>query len=544
MRISWIAFDSFVPECNHYTSAIASLRYRATIPSQYLAAIGHDVIFHHFYARQTWNEYPLHGLEADILVFSKSGNYANERAVQIAKSHGAKVIFDISDNYFAHTFYGKHYHTMTEMADQVVVPTRMMAQLVEEKTGRTPIVIPDPVEGTRASPSICYHDKIQGVKKIPFFRNAKRETRLQLLWFGSKYNLPTLYSFIPELLIYSRRQPVDLHVVTDPNSDIANVVCQYNSLQKGLHLRFTPWSLDMMEKAFQECDIVIIPSNAEDKKKKTKSPNRLVESVWAGRFVVAHPIPCYMDYEDCAWIGDDLTDGIRWALSHPDIVVQRILKGQNYIGQQLLPETISKQWVMVFEKLVRSLPTPEILGKDPQLHGNEIKLNLGCGDKILPGFINVDIAENRNGKRPNLICDLHRLSISDRSVDEILSVHVIEHFWRWEVMDILREWFRVLRPGGHIIIECPNLLSACEELLKNPRVAIGYGIECQRSLWVFYGDPAWRDPLMVHRWGYTPTSLGVLLGDAGFIDIRQEPAQFKLREPRDMRVTGVKPLNR
>ena len=39
---------------------------------------------------------------------------------------------------------------------------------------------------------------------------------------------------------------------------------------------------------------------------------------------------------------------------------------------------------------------------------------------------------------------------------------------------------------------------------------------------------------MIHRWGYTPESLRDLLAEAGLADVRQEPAQFKLREPRDM----------
>jgi hypothetical protein len=59
-------------------------------------------------------------------------------------------------------------------------------------------------------------------------------------------------------------------------------------------------------------------------------------------------------------------------------------------------------------------------------------------------------------------------------------------------------------------------------------------------MWVFYGDPRWRDPLMVHRWGYTPKSLAQVMAQAGLVNIRQEPAQFKLREPRDMRIVGVK----
>jgi hypothetical protein len=60
-------------------------------------------------------------------------------------------------------------------------------------------------------------------------------------------------------------------------------------------------------------------------------------------------------------------------------------------------------------------------------------------------------------------------------------------------------------------------------------------------MWVFYGDPRWRDPLMVHRWGYTPASLAGVMTEAGLANLRQEPALFKLREPRDMRMVGIKP---
>lgn len=169
------------------------------------------------------------------------------------------------------------------------------------------------------------------------------------------------------------------------------------------------------------------------------------------------------------------------------------------------------------------------------------KLNLGCGDKILPGYINVDVVESRRGFSPDVVCDLHRLTpFEDDSVDEILSVHVIEHFWRWEVLGVLKEWVRVLKPGGFMILECPNLLSAAAELLKNPVAGAGPGPEGQRTMWVLYGDPAWEDPYMIHRWGYTPESLGQLMEEAGLVDVMQEPAQFKLREPRDMRVVGQK----
>ena len=180
------------------------------------------------------------------------------------------------------------------------------------------------------------------------------------------------------------------------------------------------------------------------------------------------------------------------------------------------------------------------------------KLNLGCGDKILPGYINVDINPtpltkvNKPmhvpvdlGNCPDVVCELRSLTPFDaESVDEILSIHVVEHFWRWEVVDILKEWVRVLKPGGVMYLECPNLLSACQSIMEDPDGVSGPGPEGQRSMWVLYGDPSWKDPLMNHRWGYTPRSLAQVMHEAGLVKLRQEPAQFKLREPRDMRIVG------
>lgn len=176
----------------------------------------------------------------------------------------------------------------------------------------------------------------------------------------------------------------------------------------------------------------------------------------------------------------------------------------------------------------------------PKYSSSSVLLNLGCGDKKLPGYINVDCAVSRKGIVPDVVADLRKLPFPDGYADEVLSVHVIEHFYQWEAAGLLSEWRRVLKPGGRIVVECPNLLYAAKRFCAEHRTA-GPGKEGQSTLWVFYGDPNWRDPLMCHKWGYTPQSLMEALRTAGYVDLRREPAQFKKKEPRDMRVTARKP---
>jgi SAM-dependent methyltransferase len=225
-------------------------------------------------------------------------------------------------------------------------------------------------------------------------------------------------------------------------------------------------------------------------------------------------------------VGTGLEAGVMQALADPKKVEANLREAQRRVARDHSSLEVGRRWAAA-------------LGDATE---RPMRLNLGCGDKILPGYVNVDVVESRAGKRPDVVCDLHDLGpFDDASADEILSVHVVEHFWRWEVRDILREWVRVLKPGGRMVVECPNIQSACQTFLEDPVKNAREDQHGQRTMWVFYGDPQWKDPLMIHRWGYTPESLKSLLTEVGLADVRQEPAHFKLREPRDMRVVGVKP---
>ena len=83
-----------------------------------------------------------------------------------------------------------------------------------------------------------------------------------------------------------------------------------------------------------------------------------------------------------------------------------------------------------------------------------MKLHLGCGRKYIPGFVHVDLQELDHIDYRTSVDDLS--FAEDDSVDLIYSSHVLEHFGRHEYRDVLREWYRVLKPGGVLRIAVPD----------------------------------------------------------------------------------------
>jgi predicted SAM-dependent methyltransferase len=142
------------------------------------------------------------------------------------------------------------------------------------------------------------------------------------------------------------------------------------------------------------------------------------------------------------------------------------------------------------------------------------------------------VQEQGSAIDPDVAADLRILPFPDNYADEARAIHVIEHFYVWEVPAILAEWVRVLKPGGSIALECP-CLDKIIALYNVPR------IPPYMTLWGLYGDPRLQDPLMMHKWCYTERMLGGLMNEAG-LEARPEPARF--HQPlRDMRIVGVKP---
>jgi len=89
-----------------------------------------------------------------------------------------------------------------------------------------------------------------------------------------------------------------------------------------------------------------------------------------------------------------------------------------------------------------------------------MKLHLGCGKRFIPGFVHIDAVDFPHVNHVSTIDNL--IFIQDNSVSLIYNCHVLEHFKRHDVLRVLKEWFRVLKPGGTLRVSVPDFARLCE----------------------------------------------------------------------------------
>lgn len=140
-----------------------------------------------------------------------------------------------------------------------------------------------------------------------------------------------------------------------------------------------------------------------------------------------------------------------------------------------------------------------------------MKLNLGCGDQKLDGYINCDL--HRDDVDMNF--DASKIPFDDNSVDEIAAYHLIEHFKFHDAMDVLKEWCRVLKPGGRIILETPDFYNSC-------KMFVSASEQIKQILYSHFFAWPWL-PGQVHYFLYTETQLSWTLGECGFENIIRVP---------------------
>ena len=327
------------PERGLLECHIASVRLRAGVAAHAWKRAGNGNIFHD--PAEADGSGPIDWKTASLCVVPK---YYYDLPLKpwldaclAAKSNGVPLVVDICDNPFAKPQpVPEFYSRVLAVCDAVVANSGHMAELMASRGARRPRIIEDAI----LSPTVT-----------PVFAPTGR---VELLWFGHPSNLPYLDTCCDTLFQFAANRQCRLTVVTQEGIGAEEWVEEIQAPRKpGFEARFIPWSLEVMQVALRQCDIVIIPSDPSDSLKAGASANRIAEALNAGRFAVASPLPSYLEFADAAWLGRDLVQGIEWALAHPHEVLVRIKRGQSLVAERFGADRIGRRWCELFDQLGR-----------------------------------------------------------------------------------------------------------------------------------------------------------------------------------------------
>lgn len=97
-------------------------------------------------------------------------------------------------------------------------------------------------------------------------------------------------------------------------------------------------------------------------------------------------------------------------------------------------------------------------------------LNLGCGSRYHPEWINIDM----NGTGPDVLAhDLRRgIPLPDSHCDVVYHSALLEHMRREDALLLMKECYRVMRPGGILRVAVPDLERICRVYLNKLTAAL------------------------------------------------------------------------
>ena len=153
-----------------------------------------------------------------------------------------------------------------------------------------------------------------------------------------------------------------------------------------------------------------------------------------------------------------------------------------------------------------------------------MKLNIGDGGIEHPGYTGVDIKGGIDA------ADL--ILFENYEIDEIRASHVLEHFPHGQVLRVLKEWVRVLAPGGALKVAVPDFRTIAEQYLAGAPVPTqGYVMGGQVDEYDF------------HKTLFDEEMLTEALKTAGLIGIRrwQDDIADCSRLPISLNLCGTKP---
>ena len=341
-----------------------------------------------------------------------------------AIERGKPVLMDICDHVFSGPDAAVN-EALLSVATLATTPTATLADMISTR-GATTVVIPDCIEGEGSS---APPDKPAGL--------------VRLLWFGRQRNAAPLLACLNDISRPHDGAARQLTVVCDDAPDLAKTI---RDRCPNLSVDGVEWSPHALGQALSACHIVLTPMS-DDPLHITKSANRLTHALWHARPVASQAFPSLEGFSE--YVSTDLGAAIGAMTGNWDETVSRTKAGRRAVERKLAPRIVAGYWDRALRQALDLVEKQTLT----EIGRPGVRLNLGYGDKLLRYYINVDAEVERDGCKADMVCDARDLEpFDDNSVDEILSVHLIEHLSPWGVPATLAERARVLKPGGRLVV--------------------------------------------------------------------------------------------
>jgi predicted SAM-dependent methyltransferase len=153
---------------------------------------------------------------------------------------------------------------------------------------------------------------------------------------------------------------------------------------------------------------------------------------------------------------------------------------------------------------------------------SDLKLNLGCGSNVKPGWLNIDLSPPAD-----LQLDLREsLPFPDSSVCMIYSEHFVEHLTLEDARRLMRDSLRVLKPGGLFSVGVPDAeLPLTAYVMRDDeffRSARDRGHPPSYTTRMHHVNYVFRQG-NEHKYAYDLETLTDALSAAGFVAITRRP---------------------
>jgi hypothetical protein len=222
-----------------------------------------------------------------------------------------------------------------------------VANAVSRIAGRPAALMAEPLQGARHAPHVPHGRRRSRALDWLAQRAglATESWRLRLLWSGEETDVTSIVEACSGLARLGRDIPLALQCIAPQGAALESLADSLHEEDPdALRLTLEAWSPRVVAHALATCDLVLLPGAG------AALQSRLIAALHAGRLAIAQASPYYGKLAEFAWMGADPAEGVRWALSHPAEVAERLTRGQRYLDQVHDPASVARAWMTLFVK--------------------------------------------------------------------------------------------------------------------------------------------------------------------------------------------------